>query len=46
MTGEITYLSSMAKAFEGGKVEGSFELSRLDINQDSESRTSDRRWKS
>lgn len=32
MTGEITHLSSMAKVFGGGKVEGSFELSNLDIN--------------
>lgn len=43
MTGEITYLSSMAKVFEGGKVEGSFELSGLDINQNSKRRTRDRR---
>ena len=43
MTGEITYLSSMAKVFEGGKVEGSFELSCLDINQNRKRRTRDRR---
>ena len=46
MIDEITYLSSMAKVFEGGKVEGSFELSGLDINQKSKSRTSDGRWRS
>ena len=46
MTGEITYLSSMAKVFKGGKVEGGFELFGLDINQNSKSRTRDRRWKS
>lgn len=43
MTGEVTYLSSMAKVFEGGKGEGGFDLSGLDINQTSKTRTSDRR---
>lgn len=43
MTGEVTYLSSMAKVFEGGKGEGGFDLSGFGYQPGRQTRTSDRR---
>lgn len=43
---EITHLSPVANVVGGGKIEGSFELSGVDINWDRESSISDRKWKS